>query len=159
MSVLVGKLGSAVVSSDLGALGESESETAFLRDFLAGAASAASAVAALSCDALLTTLFGGAESAALRFDWDLAGDEVADVEVDGAACLTSVPVAVRLEARLAAVLVGVAAFIVLNLLYRAENMYLRISLALPAQRLSSECERMRTRTRRRKHSTSISTLD
>ncbi len=34
ISVLVGKLGSAVVSSDLGALGESESETAFLRDFL-----------------------------------------------------------------------------------------------------------------------------
>lgn len=48
ISVFFGKLGSAVVSSDFGALGEFEFDTAFLRGFLAGvgAALVASASAA-----------------------------------------------------------------------------------------------------------------
>ena len=53
ISVFFGRLGSAVVSSDLGALGESEFETAFFRDFFAGVvdgAALASISVMPSCD-------------------------------------------------------------------------------------------------------------
>lgn len=74
ISVFFGRLGSAVVSSDPGALGEAESETAFLRDFLAGAGDAlslASLSLSLSLSSLLTPFFGvldGVDSVAFRFD-------------------------------------------------------------------------------------------
>lgn len=109
ISVFFGKLGSAVVSCDLGALGEAESDTAFLRDFLAGASAVAAAAAFAASVSLVLSwedspfaFFGVAEergSVALRFV--LAGDGEADVALS--VCLIAVAVAVRLEERRAGV--------------------------------------------------------
>lgn len=102
--MFLGKLGSAVVSSSLGALGESESETAFLRGFLAGVVDVPLMV--VSSTAL-------AESVPLRFN--LVEDDVEDEAGVGAACSAVETGAVRLDARRAVVLVGVAGAIVLAL--------------------------------------------
>lgn len=101
ISVFLGKLGSAVVSSDLGALGESESETVFLRGFFAGVV-----------DAPLVAVSSAASAESVPFRFDLAGDAEGEAGV-GAACSALVAAAVRLEARRAVVLVGVAGAIVL----------------------------------------------
>ncbi|KAI3475687.1 hypothetical protein L1887_62856 [Cichorium endivia] len=92
-----GLLGSASVSSDLGALGESESATAFLRCFLVGATAAAAFASALSS---VPFCFGSAAdvgSAALRLDLLGADDD------DAAGCSVSISFfaldAVRVEAR------------------------------------------------------------
>lgn len=79
-----GKLGSAVVSSDFGALGESESARAFLRDFLAPFFCATD----------------DAESVAFRFGF--AGDGEADATL--ATSWLAANVAVRLEERRVAIL-------------------------------------------------------
>lgn len=105
ISVFFGKLGSAVVSSDFGALGESESATAFLRDFLADVAAAAvsSSSAAFSGDDFLAPFFcatDDAESVAFRFG--LAGDGEADATL--ATSWLAANVAVRLEERRVAIL-------------------------------------------------------
>lgn len=102
ISVFLGKLGSAVVSSDLGALGESESETAFLRGFFAGVATSEAASSSCTAGSSSDASFArdDDDSDALRFG--LAGD----VEEEDAAGLSA---ALRLEARRATVLVGVAA--------------------------------------------------
>lgn len=106
-----GKLGSAVVSSSLGALGESESETAFFRGFLAGAVDASSvAVSSADLSTPLAAPVDGAESAALRFD--LADDDDVQGEA-GVEAACSAAAAVRLDARRGVVLVGIAGAIVL----------------------------------------------
>lgn len=113
ISVFFGKLGSAVVSSDLGALSESESVTAFLRGFFEGvgvAASVASASGTTSAAEFEVASFEAVAevvSTAFRFDFVGVRDgDAAVLVVIGAAAL-----AVRLEER-RAVVVGVAGAIV-----------------------------------------------
>ncbi len=117
ISVFLGKLGSAVVSSDFGALGESESDT-FLRDFLAGAAAGVSSLAASveSCDASAAACFGEVAdvvSVAFRFDLVVVGAAEA-AEVDALDEALAVAVAVRLEERRPVVEDEAAGAIVLN---------------------------------------------
>lgn len=102
ISVFLGKLGSAIVSSDLGALGESESDTAFLRDFFAGVAASGAASSSFVAVSSSDASFARDDDDPDAFRFGLAGD----VEEDDAAGLSA---ALRLEARRATVLVGVAA--------------------------------------------------
>lgn len=121
ISVFFGKLGSAVVSSSFGALRESASETAFLRDFLAGVGSevaASSASTAISGEDFLTPFFfevaDVGESVAFRFDFAGDGDDGATL----AASKVVAVVAVRLEERRVGVLLEAGGAIVRRCWYK-----------------------------------------
>lgn len=96
--VFLGKLGSAVVSWDLGALAESESDADFLRGFLASVKVCAWFVASVLVESICVASACSDKTGctALRLGW------IDDAPGDAA----RVSVVVRLEARLADVLVG-----------------------------------------------------